>query len=588
MTDRYLALFEDAQRHWDKRHREMHAVTKAFNDEVVVPLPELDSIEKSAVPNLVQQACTHMADALASVEPNLSVEPLRPGIQKSEERARATAGALRWWMKKSGYSALTHQRAFWLPAYGMAPIVVLPDANRGFSRWEVRNPLTAYPCPPTNPGEVVAPWAFFRFTKTAAWWAANHPDAWASLAKGTTQPRPTDMFEGLEYLDDKERVVLLLGRKEPWDHSSELKGCVEVSRAANRTGTPWVVVPHRTTLDRALGQFDGMLGMHTQQALLMSLAYIAAKKSVFADPYLEGDNPQLVEVGDGLTGKVGQVKGGRMTYHRPDAVAAQMLVPMMSLLERNQRTTGNVPAQWGGEQPANVRTGRGASELLDATVDGAMASYHRALADSLAAEAEIALIQAKTYWPNVSRQFHVTGKNKTRGDYTPAETFQNCEVDVTYAVAGADAQTLTVMAGQLLGVGALATEDVMELHPLVQDVERTKDRMVVERLERAALSGFEQQVAAGEFPWEDVANLLEAVKSNKMNIWDAIREAQRKAQERQAAQVEPSDPSAQPGLNMPGMGAEAGGVIPGLGPEQQDLTSLLHQMHATDSAMGPG
>lgn len=593
-TDDYLSLYAEATTYWQPRHSEMDRIKRAFNDEEAVPLPEMDKIEKSSVANLLKQAATVMAGDIASVEPHVSIEPLRPGIQTSEERARASAGALRWWMKKSNYTALTHQRAFYLPCYGMAPMVVIPDPKRGYSRFEAPDPTSVMPCPPSGPADLIAPWAFRRFTRPLHWWRQNHPEAIAKLRLGR-DPKPTDSYEGLKYMDDRESAVLILGKKDPFHtQDDQLQSAALVSSAPNSTSIPWVVVPYRMTLDKVMGQFDSMPGMHRMQSLLAALTYIAAKKSVFGDPYLEGDNPQLIEKGNGLTGKVGIVKGGRLTYHRPDAVAANITIPQQSALERAQKLDGGMPAQSWGEQPANVRTAA-AADKLTAAADSAMASYHRALAESGAAELEIAMVQAKTYWGNKSRSFYISGKRKGRGDYTPNETFEHTEVDVTYPVAGANAQTLTVMSGQLLGIGALSTEDVMEVHPLVKDPERTRDRIVAEGIQRAAISGFEQQVAAGTIPLADAARVYEEVRSNKKSWFQAVLDIQAEAQKRQAEQVDPNSPEAMPGLAAPGMGMEAGmgGGMPPEGPievspQQKDLGQLLRTLRTVRTEQQAG
>ena len=115
-------------------------------------------------------------------------------------------------------------------------------------------------------------------------------------------------------------------------------------------------------------------------------------------------------------------------------------------------------------------------------------------------------------------------------------------------------------------MGTMSKKAFMAIDPLVEDVEAMSDQVVAEQLEQGLLSGLQQQAASGQIPPSDLARIIELVQNDKENLAGAVAKVQREAQERQAEQVEPGAPEAQPGIAQPGMGAEAMGAMPA-GPE---------------------
>jgi hypothetical protein len=116
-------------------------------------------------------------------------------------------------------------------------------------------------------------------------------------------------------------------------------------------------------------------------------------------------------------------------------------------------------------------------------------------------------------------------------------------------------------------------------HPSIEDPEQEHDWVVAEALEQSLLTSIEAQSAQGALPVMDLARIIELVRDDKQDLAGAILEAQKEAQERQAQQAPPEAPAAQPGLSMPGMGAEAGGApVP---PPPQGLRNLQSLMGAS-------
>ena len=109
-------------------------------------------------------------------------------------------------------------------------------------------------------------------------------------------------------MDGEETVLLAVGKAAPspsssWSAEASYDPPVaEIERVRNRTGVCPVVVAGRVNLDRAQGQFDGMLGMYQTQAKLMALEVLAVQKGIFPDTWLvarPGETPQIVNTANG-------------------------------------------------------------------------------------------------------------------------------------------------------------------------------------------------------------------------------------------------------------------------------------------------
>lgn len=137
---------------------------------------------------------------------------------------------------------------------------------------------------------------------------------------------------------------------------------------------------------------------------------------------------------------------------------------------------------------------------------------------------------------------------------------------------GADLNELTVLTGQAVGIGIMSKESGMEIHPLVKDPSAERARITVEALDQAFTQSLQTAAATpGGIPITDLARLIEIVETEHVPSWKAALRVQKEAQDRQASEgqpgeatgpVTPESPEAQPGINPPGMGAEAATIAP--------------------------
>lgn len=559
----------------------MRELTQHYNLETVIPLPEVDKYERPAVANLIAIGIDQKAMRIASTMPQIWYPPLIPGDQASERKARRHRKANLGWLEHNKYPLRQRRRARWFVGYGAAPVRLSPGAD-GIPRWDERNPLTAFPHPISSPAEIVPRDCIFTVTRTLGWVKEHYPERLGQLYVSPSTS-PSTRYEILEYVDAEEIVLVLVGRRPDSSYRAEEDPTilVELERVPNRAETPLCTYPGRITLDRIMGEFDGVLGIYQKQAKLDALEYLALEQQVFPRAYLvarPGENPVIVQIADGRQGIPGVIKGGDLKELalNPSLLAANNIVDRN---ERNIRVTAGVPSEFGGELPTNARTARQGGRVMAETVDFSIQEAQEILAESLKEENRIATRIAKAYGGNTKRTIWVSWKGgRGQVSYVPNRDFVTDECLVSYARAGADANEIIVGGGQRIGQGTLSKQTFMEIDPLVDDPEFEHDRVIGERLTDTLLQAFEQGVAQGSFGPVEVARIIKTVQEDQKELPDAIiavHEAmqQQQAAAQQAAQAQSPQPvpEAQPGLSP---GQAPAGAPPAIGPPPQSLENL--------------
>lgn len=572
----------------------MHALRDAYNGDIAIPLPEMSKDEKSAVANLIAQGLDQNAMRIGSVMPNSYFPPLSQTSKRAQKEARLRRDVTLAWWHDNRLKLKLRRRARWLQGYSCSPVVVLPDFKEGRPKWWVRDPLATYPAPGIDPDELTPPDCIFAFQRSMSWVRAHFPEEAAILNAWSGGNLKADhKIELLEYMDCEERVLIAQGSSTDsafWVPGNNIiQRAVELVRVPNRTGMCYAIVPGRITLDRAQGAYDGVIGMFQMQAKLMALQYLATVKGVFADTYLVSrQNEQAAFVAgpfDGRTGKVNIVKGGDIKDVRPPPDFQTSA--LSDKLERAIRLTAGVPAEYGGESTTNVRTGRRGDSILSATVDFPIQEAQEIFQYSLMEENRRAIAIDKEYFKR-PKTFHIRWRGAKDSEVTySAEKLWTTDVNfVTYAHAGADVNGLIVGLGQRVGIGLMSKKTGREMDPSIEDPEFEHDTIIEEGLEQALLSQIQTLAASPEgMPVADLARIMELVRSDKKELAEAYLQVQEEAQERQATQdaegnptaVDPNSPEAQPGMEVPGGGVEAG-TIPEPGEGQKNLAMLLNQM----------
>lgn len=598
--------------------KRMKEVSANYNNEVAVPLPELDINEKPAVANLLAQGIDQFALRVASVMPDIQYPALRGGIQISQERARQRRLATLGWFDMNDMQMKMRRRARYQVAYAsspvsLSPVSLNPNDKRRIPHWRVRNPLSTFPSDTIDPDNMEPDDCIFEDARTLRWIKQNYPAAAAVLYTG----KSTDdtLFSILEYVDPEETVLVAVGaRKESQNYmSGEVKSGVSqivLERVPNRAGICPVVIPTRIALDKVMSKFEAMMGMFHRQAKLDALNTIAVMRNVFPDewvvahPNSQGMTPKIVQNADGKMGIRGVIQGGTIEAISP--APGQHSETTLDRLERSARLSAGIPPEWGGESGSNIRTARRGESVMSAAVDPDIQETQEIFAASMEAEIRRGIAIQKAYHNKPT--LFLLGMDGEVGkfpDYTPSEAFETDLVRVQYPLPGSDANQMAVMIGQKVGIGELSIESAMEMDPLIRDPEAEMTRVAMDGLRKALLTGLEQQAVQGQLDPGTVARIGIKLSQPGMTLEKAVDEVHKEMQQEQAdaktdqggqmpgmppgmppmpgAQMGASpqaDPNAQPGLASPmaAQGADQG--VPSVAPPPQGLDNLKQLLGA--------
>lgn len=596
------------------RRATMITVRDTYDGTVVLPLPELDRHEVAAIANQLQTGLDGTAQRAATTSGIIEVPSARPGYKTHDNLARNQRRALYGWWERNAIPLLDGIRYRHFFGYASTPVQVRPSVKWGFAQWQVRDPLDTYPAPMPNAADMLPDNVIFCVHQSGWWLRRNYPDAGGLLPRPSSPGagdglRDDQMIKIIEYVDEFDIVLVAMGESMghpvamdyplPFDFQTSantggFRFGIELERQPNRAERCLAVVPGRLTLGGPVGQFDALPGMHYKQAKLDALEYRAIEEGVFPKLWLVSHPNQgkakVVTVADGRRGILGEIENGTIVNVNPQP--SYMANQAQDRLERAQRLSGHVPAQMQGEGPSNVRTGRASDLVLSATIDHGIAEAQRVMAQSKQHELELAIDVARGWAPNRPVSFHVNWKGaRGQADYKAAELFPagSPPPTVDYSLAGSDMASLVIQLGQRLGTGLISKKTARKLDPMIDDAEFEDDQTTAEGLEAALLSGIQQQAAGGQLPPSDLARIIELVRMDKKDLAAAVAQVQAEAQKRQAPNVEPvdpGDPAAQPGIAVPGTGAEAGAQIPEPGPSQDRLAQLLNQLRTTRTSVG--
>jgi hypothetical protein len=616
--DDIVQVYQDRKSAEGEVMASMRAARDHFNGEIIVPLPEMDEREKPAIANLLVQGLDQTAMRVASTLPYNHFPALSPGKDKgvgSEDWARTRRLAVASWWQSSKMNLKLRRHARWLIGYARAPMVVLPDFDRGIPKYELRHPMGAYPAPNAQYEHDQPTDSIFTYRRTVKWLKSSYPEVWGQMVTRLGRDLdPRSSIELLEYFDADVRVLGVLATHatligmDPMqrpDAGSQVIGGYELHRFVNRAGICLATDAHRITIDRPQGQFDQVFGLFQNQARLMALETIAVEKGIFPDLALVGNTPgrtpSLVngKWADGRSGEINVVKDGNVSPIQLNP--GFMTQPLIDRYERGIRTAG-VPAQFSGESPTNIATGRLGDGILSATVDFPIQEYQELTSDQLHDVNVRAIAVARTWFGNQKKTFHVGfGKDRGNVDYTPNQHFETDYHEVKYSAPGADINALVIGIGQRIGLGTLSRYSAMFQDPMIDDPEFEYRKVTSEKLQAALTDFVAQKVMEGALDPLDVVFLYEEVEKGA-DLAAAWTKASARAQTRQAELAEqqqgqggqpPAPEALAPGLS----GAPVGAAGPGapIGPPTASMGNLsemlgsLRQPRMLSSPMaGPG
>ncbi|SVC13608.1 uncharacterized protein METZ01_LOCUS266462, partial [marine metagenome] len=207
-----ISLYTTRTRNHDRSKQRMRTLRDYYNGDVIIPLPELDSDEKSAVANLLAQGLDQTAMRIASTSPDIFCPPVDTKTKRARDNATIRRKALFGWWEHSRMDLQLAKRARHLIGYATNVVQLRFDKKVGAPIWQVRDPLTTYPAPMPNVDDMRPADVIFAYNRTLGWIRQMYPEAARKFSGDgtTTEDEPIDL---IEYIDDMEQV--LVGMRAP-------------------------------------------------------------------------------------------------------------------------------------------------------------------------------------------------------------------------------------------------------------------------------------------------------------------------------------------------------------------------------------
>ena len=606
--DEILGLYRQRVSFYGPLHSKMRLIQSIYNGTAEIPLPDMERSELPSVPNLLASGVDQMAGRISSVTPNIIFA--EKNSNRAEKRRVSTASrVVTGWWQEDRLMMKMKQRARHLIAYGMSPVVIRWKSDDDRPTWHVRHPLETFPSTDLVAGQIKPTDCIFAYRRSVAWLRSmGYGQQIAQVTGKWDMPNDASMLL-IEYVDEYGTQLILTSYSEGndistmWESTGKMRGVTLEHVMVNGLEMP-CTVPMRITLDGAAGQFDNMIGMYFMQARLMALETIAVEKGIFPDTYIvsrPGEVGRIIDgPHDGRTGLINVISGGDIRTEQPQP--GYLTNPTIDRLERNQRVTAGIPAEFGGESGSNIRTGRRGDAILSAVIDYPVAEAQETFSFALEEEDEIAIDLAKHYAGNKSKTIYVGTGNSTRAvTYEPNQVFPDNEHVVSYPASGTDLNSLIIGLGQRIGLGIMSKETAATLDPFIDNPEVEHDRIIAEGLEQALVASIQQQASGGQMPPLVVAKVMQLVKDDRMEIAEAINKVtedaikeQQKAQEEAAAQQQATmtpgqmmAPGAMEAMAGPGAAAAMQSPIPGAGQGMEDLGAMLGALRRPAMTVAP-
>lgn len=611
-----VALYEECQRFYGADLARMRAMQHLMNNEMPVPLPELNQDERALVANLALTGMNQLSQRIASVEPSSHWPSLSPGQKAADARATNRRRVMSGWHEANDSYRIRSKRSRHFLAWAASPVVLKPDMipnspTYRLPKWDVKRPLDTF-VPPGSYDDMLPAYVIscdvYSYQDLINAFGA---DAANSVSKPPNWNWENDYknraieFEVLEFIDAEEISLILVGhaidpRMHNYGYRDTQRTAARISYAPNLTGRCLCVMPGRICLDAQLGHYDGIIGMYQAQAALMSLMVIAQRRAVWPKEWIEQhpnsqEEPEITQDPDQYRGIPGIIANGRLNQQNLDPSFRALEV--MDRQEEATRKEAGIPEGTGGVAPRNIRSGAQASRFIGASIDFTISEAQQIFARSIKEENKIAIEIDKAYFPKKKVFFIETRSYYGAVTYRPSELWETNSHVVDYPIAGTDLQSLPIEGGQRVQMETLSRFGFMEIDPLIKDPEAELQRMDREALKRAFLNMLQMLTSQpspdmrGIQP-EDLAVLDEKLEKGE-ELLPAFLELNKEIKKRQAeaAAQQPAPGAGAPTLGgMPGTATSPGapegdgGAIPQPTESLQRFTQLLGSLGTSQAA----
>ena len=136
-VDEIISIYTSRSQAADGAKNRMRVLRDYYNGDVIVPLPELDSDEQSAVANLLAQGLDQTAMRIASTSPDIYCPPVDTKTKRAKDNARIRRQALFGWWENSRMDLQLAKRARHLIGYSTTCTQLRFNPQKGCPEWHL-------------------------------------------------------------------------------------------------------------------------------------------------------------------------------------------------------------------------------------------------------------------------------------------------------------------------------------------------------------------------------------------------------------------------------------------------------------------
>ncbi|MGB1651402.1 MAG: hypothetical protein ACPHEP_10260, partial [Acidimicrobiales bacterium] len=208
-VEEIVAIYSARSQASDDVKSRMRNLRDYYNGDVIVPLPEINSDEQSAVANLLAQGLDQTAMRIASTRPDIYCPPTNPTKKRSRDNASIRRKAIFGWWENSRMDLQLAKRARHLIGYSTTVTQLRFNAKTGCPEWHLRDPLTAYPATLLGVDDMRPRDVVFAYERPLGYLRAMYPEVAAVFQSdsGAGEDQPIEM---IEYVSDEEQVLIAM------------------------------------------------------------------------------------------------------------------------------------------------------------------------------------------------------------------------------------------------------------------------------------------------------------------------------------------------------------------------------------------
>ena len=566
-------LVDQARQYDSVLIQRMVAVRSHYNADVVTPtfdVPGEEEPARSPNPLLIADAIDTKSMRAASVMPSIELADAPTDAGRRRIRARKTAIQHTW--HRSGLKEVGIGRAFkQYFGYGTFNFLGTWDEKYECPILNVRDPLTTYS--EQKAPEDFSPPSFVAYVygKSATWIQRNYPETAHEMFRDY-KPRSNDIWDVLEYVDEDQIMIGVLGQRQPFYYTStsdylqwrhEQRGnSMMLRRWNNRAGMVPGYVARRVTLDRVESNVMKLTGLVNEIGYMRTLEKIAAERGIFPDMVAFGDNenpPYLVNGywADGRDGELNTLANAR-GFQAVRMDVSHVSTAITDRMEGSFAQSGELdPMTHGESRGASLRTGRALSTMAGFSLDPVIQEAQNVMARCLSVADEGILELWRGYGGN--KKFYLySGQpgDQENVPFQPRKDITSTNNHVFYPLPGADITNIQSALGIAQQTDMMSKRTARARNPLIHNEDQEEKQIVTEQMETVLLQSMLQQAAnpQGGATLVDFAEMIEQYEKVG-DLKKAIKKADEKARERQANQaptpeeavggLDPSNPAAQ-------------------------------------------